>query len=137
MKIIVFPSRDQYFVLAVTLFSTSFLKFFFFFSAIIYSFLGVTLTNLCAVTGFICIPFKNSKYFNLVLSFMMALAVSALFTTAILVLIPEVNGLLTLSHMSHFGSKFQIKKLLVQRKKRYRRFMMLHYICDTFPNCRP
>ncbi|KAL5104401.1 Metal cation symporter ZIP14 [Taenia crassiceps] len=56
---------------------------------IIFAFLGVTITNLCAVTGFICIPIKRSKYFNLLMTFMMALAVSALFSTAILVLIPE------------------------------------------------
>eukprot|EP00108_Taenia_solium_P006966 TsM_000367800 transcript=TsM_000367800 gene=TsM_000367800 len=41
------------------------------------------------VIGFICIPIQRSKYFNLLMTFMMALAVSALFSTAILVLIPE------------------------------------------------
>ncbi|VDK23130.1 unnamed protein product [Taenia asiatica] len=56
---------------------------------ITFAFLGVTLTNLCAVTGFICIPMQRSKYFDLLMTFMMALAVSALFSTAILVLIPE------------------------------------------------
>ncbi|VUZ57222.1 unnamed protein product [Hymenolepis diminuta] len=55
----------------------------------LYSFLCVTLTNLCSVTGFICIPIKRSKHFPILLSFMMSLAVSALLTTSILVLVPE------------------------------------------------
>ncbi|VDM18525.1 unnamed protein product [Hydatigera taeniaeformis] len=56
---------------------------------IIYSFLAVTVTNLCALTGFICIPIQRSKHFPMMLSFMMSLAVGALFSTAVLVLIPE------------------------------------------------
>ncbi|KAM7537166.1 hypothetical protein Aperf_G00000078812 [Anoplocephala perfoliata] len=58
-------------------------------TTIIYAFLGVTLTNLCSVTGFICIPIKHRSYFKHLLSFMMALAVGALFSTAVLVLLPE------------------------------------------------
>nr|CDS16761.1 zinc transporter zip8 [Echinococcus granulosus] len=56
---------------------------------IIYSFLAVTVTNLCALTGFFCIPIKRSRHFPTLLNFMMALAVGALFCTAVLVLIPE------------------------------------------------
>ncbi|KAM7537120.1 hypothetical protein Aperf_G00000077430 [Anoplocephala perfoliata] len=56
---------------------------------IIFSFLGVTITNLCAVTGILCVPIKRSKNFPFILSFMMSLAVSALLTTSILVLVPE------------------------------------------------
>ncbi|KAL5109978.1 Metal cation symporter ZIP14 [Taenia crassiceps] len=56
---------------------------------IIYSLLAVTITNFCALTGFICIPIQRSKRFPQLLSFMMALAVGALFSTAVLVLIPE------------------------------------------------
>ncbi|KAM7538419.1 hypothetical protein Aperf_G00000077490 [Anoplocephala perfoliata] len=56
---------------------------------IIFSFLAVTITNLCSVMGVICIPVKRSKYFPLILSFMMSLAVSAFLTTSTLVLIPE------------------------------------------------
>ncbi|KAL5967591.1 Metal cation symporter ZIP8 [Taenia solium] len=56
---------------------------------IIYSLLAVTVTNFCALTGFICIPVQRSKHFPMLLSFMMALAIGALFSTAVLVLIPE------------------------------------------------
>ncbi|VUZ57233.1 unnamed protein product [Hymenolepis diminuta] len=56
---------------------------------IIYAFVGVTLTNLCAISGFICIPVKRWKYFSHLLNYMMALAVGALFSTAVLVLLPE------------------------------------------------
>ncbi|KAM3184034.1 hypothetical protein ACTXT7_009179 [Hymenolepis weldensis] len=56
---------------------------------IIYAFVGVTLTNLCAISGFICIPVKRWKYFDHLLNYMMALAVGALFSTAVLVLLPE------------------------------------------------
>nr|CDS28427.1 zinc transporter ZIP14 [Hymenolepis microstoma] len=63
---------------------------------ILYSFLCVTLTNLCAVTGFICIPVKRSKHFPILLSFMMSLAVSALLTTSILVLVPEAMRMVEL-----------------------------------------
>lgn len=58
--------------------------------AILYGFLGVTITNLCALTGLICIPIRRSRYYDLLITFMIALAVGALFSTALLVLIPEV-----------------------------------------------
>ncbi|VDO09020.1 unnamed protein product [Rodentolepis nana] len=63
---------------------------------ILYSFLCVTLTNLCAVTGFICIPIKRSKHFPILLNFMMSLAVSALLATSILVLVPEAMRMVEL-----------------------------------------
>lgn len=62
--------------------SGSFIQFF-------YAFLGVTVTNLCSITGFICIPLRRWKRFNYVMNFMIGLAVSALFSAAVLVLIPE------------------------------------------------
>lgn len=65
-----------------------------FFLVILYAFIAVTVTNLCSLTGVICIPIKGWKCFKYVLNFMTGLAVSALFTTALLVLIPEVGILL-------------------------------------------
>ncbi|KAL5967590.1 Metal cation symporter ZIP8 [Taenia solium] len=56
---------------------------------VIFAFLGVTLTNLCSLIGLICIPIKRLKFFNLILSYMMGLAVSALFSAALLILLPE------------------------------------------------
>ncbi|VUZ38914.1 unnamed protein product, partial [Hymenolepis diminuta] len=56
---------------------------------ILYAFLAVSVTNLCSLTGISCIPLKKWRHFNYLLNFMVGLAVSALFTTALLVLIPE------------------------------------------------
>ncbi|KAL5110865.1 Metal cation symporter ZIP14 [Taenia crassiceps] len=56
---------------------------------IVFAFLGVTFTNLCSLIGLICIPIKRLKFFNLLLSYMMGLAVSALFSAALLILLPE------------------------------------------------
>ncbi|KAH9282520.1 Zinc transporter ZIP14 [Echinococcus granulosus] len=80
-------SRFESFLLRIT--SESGEKYRNLMEVIIFAFLGVTVTNLCAVTGFICIPIQRSKYFNSFINFMLALAVSALFSTAILVLLPE------------------------------------------------
>ncbi|VDD77892.1 unnamed protein product [Mesocestoides corti] len=71
--------------------------------SIIYGFLGVSITNLCAVTGFICIPIKRWKYFNILLGFMTALAVGALSSTAILVLIPEAMRMIDMP--AEFGGQ--------------------------------
>lgn len=58
---------------------------------VFYAFLGVTLTNLCSLTGVICVPLKRWKHFDYLINFMIGLAVSALFSASILVLIPEVS----------------------------------------------
>ncbi|VUZ57224.1 unnamed protein product [Hymenolepis diminuta] len=54
-----------------------------------YAFLGVSLTNLCSLTGVICIPIQRWRHFQKLLNFMVGLAVSALFSAAVMVLIPE------------------------------------------------
>lgn len=56
---------------------------------IVFALLGVTFNNLCSLIGFVCIPIKRLKRFNLLLSYMMALAVSALCSAALLILLPE------------------------------------------------
>ncbi|KAM3173661.1 hypothetical protein ACTXT7_012091, partial [Hymenolepis weldensis] len=58
-------------------------------NVILYAFLAVSVTNLCSLTGISCIPLKRWRHFNYLLNFMVGLAVSALFSTALLVLIPE------------------------------------------------
>ncbi|VDN15599.1 unnamed protein product [Dibothriocephalus latus] len=57
--------------------------------AILYGFIGVTVTNLCSLTGLIFVPLKRFRYYNIVLTVLVSLAVGALSTTAICVLIPE------------------------------------------------
>ncbi|KAM7537007.1 hypothetical protein Aperf_G00000077653 [Anoplocephala perfoliata] len=59
------------------------------FKEFLYSFLGVSVTNMCALTGVICVPLKRWKHFNYLINFMVGLAVSALFSASVLVLIPE------------------------------------------------
>nr|CUU98584.1 hypothetical transcript [Hymenolepis microstoma] len=56
---------------------------------LIYTFLGVSLTNLCSLTGVACIPIQRWRHFHYLLNFMLGLAVSALFSAAVMVLIPE------------------------------------------------
>ncbi|BHF65880.1 hypothetical protein SprV_0200889300 [Sparganum proliferum] len=57
--------------------------------AILYGFIGVTVTNLCALTGLIFVPLKRFRFYPILLTFLVSLAVGALLSTALLVLIPE------------------------------------------------
>ncbi len=62
----------------------------FFILAILGGFLGVTVGNLCALLGVVCVPLRTLKCYPQIMSFMIGLAVAALSSTAILVLLPEV-----------------------------------------------
>ncbi|KAK7479811.1 hypothetical protein BaRGS_00028991 [Batillaria attramentaria] len=54
-----------------------------------YSFLFVTLINLCSLTGILMLPCMNTAIYKTLLMFMVALAVGTLLSSGILVLIPE------------------------------------------------
>lgn len=57
--------------------------------AILFGFIGVTVTNVCALTGLIFVPLKRFRFYPILLTFLVSLAVGALLSTALLVLIPE------------------------------------------------
>ncbi|KAL8584836.1 hypothetical protein ACOMHN_037541 [Nucella lapillus] len=54
-----------------------------------YGFLFVTLINLCSLTGIIVLPCMKTAIYNVILMFMVALAVGTLVGSGVLVLIPE------------------------------------------------
>ena len=56
-----------------------------------YSFLCVTFINLCAIIGIIFIPFMKHKFYQVLLMFMVALAVGTLAGSSLLFLIPDVS----------------------------------------------
>ncbi|VDL96035.1 unnamed protein product [Schistocephalus solidus] len=56
-------------------------------------FLGVTITNMCSLFGAICIPVQKRRCYPMVLTMMIGLAVAALSSTALLVLLPEALDL--------------------------------------------
>lgn len=57
-----------------------------------YSFLFVTLINLCSLTGILVLPCMKSRLYKIILMFMVALAVGTLVGSGVLVLIPEVSS---------------------------------------------
>ncbi|KAL7064660.1 hypothetical protein AAHC03_05531 [Spirometra sp. Aus1] len=61
--------------------------------AILAGFLGVTITNMCSLFGAICIPVQKRSCYPMVLTMMIGLAVAALCSTALLVLLPEALDL--------------------------------------------
>lgn len=61
--------------------------------AILAGFLGVTITNMCSLFGAICIPVQKRRCYPMVLTMMIGLAVAALSSTALLVLLPEALDL--------------------------------------------
>ncbi|XP_055957560.1 metal cation symporter ZIP14 isoform X2 [Patella vulgata] len=58
-----------------------------------YSFLCVTLINLCSLVGIIVLPFMKMVIYKILLIFMVALAVGSLAGSGLLFLIPEAFGL--------------------------------------------
>uniref|UniRef100_A0A1I8I022 Solute carrier family 39 (Zinc transporter), member 14 n=1 Tax=Macrostomum lignano TaxID=282301 RepID=A0A1I8I022_9PLAT len=54
-----------------------------------YGLLFVTLINLCAVLGIIFLPFMGRRFFKLLMTFMVSLAVGSLMGTALLILLPD------------------------------------------------
>lgn len=58
-----------------------------------YSFLFVTVINLCSVTGILFLPCMKSSVYKVILMFMVSLAVGTLLSSGVLVLIPEAFGL--------------------------------------------
>ena len=61
-----------------------------------YSFLFVTLINLCSLTGILVLPCMKSGLYKIILMFMVALAVGTLVGSGVLVLIPEVSSCFSL-----------------------------------------
>ncbi|KAF5400379.1 Metal cation transporter ZIP family [Paragonimus heterotremus] len=57
--------------------------------AILYGLLATTVTNLAALSGFVFAPLHKCSGYSTLMSFMIATAVGSLFTTAVMVLIPE------------------------------------------------
>ncbi|VEL32811.1 unnamed protein product [Protopolystoma xenopodis] len=54
-----------------------------------YGFLTVTLINLCACFGLVFLSLQGLRYYDLFLSVMVAVAIGALVSSALIVLIPE------------------------------------------------
>ena len=62
-----------------------------------YSFLFVTLINLCSLLGATVLPCMNLKIYKVVLMFLVALAVGTLVGSGLLILIPEVRITITIT----------------------------------------
>ncbi|KAA3671426.1 uncharacterized protein DEA37_0006866, partial [Paragonimus westermani] len=58
-------------------------------TAILYGLLATTVTNLAALGGLVFAPLHKCSGYSTLMSFMIATAVGSLFTTAVMVLIPE------------------------------------------------
>ncbi|CAH8630611.1 unnamed protein product [Dicrocoelium dendriticum] len=57
--------------------------------AILYGLLATTVTNLAAAFGVVFVPLHKYRFYPIFISFMVAIAVGSLFSTAVLVLLPE------------------------------------------------
>ncbi|XP_070200088.1 metal cation symporter ZIP14-like [Littorina saxatilis] len=69
-----------------------------------YSFLMVTLINLCSLTGIMVLPCMKSSMYKVILMFMVALAVGTLVGSGVLVLIPEAFELSSVGRSKEGGS---------------------------------
>ncbi|XP_070565027.1 metal cation symporter ZIP14-like [Ptychodera flava] len=94
-----------------------------------YSFLCVTIINLCSLIGVIVVPFMNKKYYQYLLMFLICLAVGTLSGSALLHLIPEAHGIqpdmeYLLKSLTVIGGIYlfflteKLMKIYVVRKKR-------------------
>ena len=61
----------------------------------VYSFMAVTLINLCGLFGLVVIPITNKRYYEHLLQFFVALAVGTLCGDALLHLLPHVSITIT------------------------------------------
>ncbi|XP_077979107.1 metal cation symporter ZIP14-like [Glandiceps talaboti] len=61
-----------------------------------FSFLSVTIINLCSLVGVVIVPFMGKKIYQHILMFLICLAVGTLSGSALLHLLPEAHGILVL-----------------------------------------
>ncbi|XP_002739136.1 metal cation symporter ZIP14-like [Saccoglossus kowalevskii] len=95
-----------------------------------YSFLFVTLINLCSLVGVTIVPFMKKKVYQTILMFLICLAVGTLSGSALLHLLPEAHGMLVvepgyvwinttvLGGIYLFFLTEKIMKIYINRRKR-------------------
>nr|AKN21677.1 slc39a-12 [Schmidtea mediterranea] len=64
----------------------------------VYGFISVTIINACAGLGILFIPLMNKKFYKVLMTFMISLAVGSLTGSALLILIPDAMQLAELQH---------------------------------------